>query len=227
MESLQCALRLNNEGVSLMAANKDQQAVQILTKSLNLVKQVLDALSETLDEADIDPVVIFHNDTHRYPLIPDSVDNAITKSFVYSNAVIFAPENDSPISEANIHCYSAVIILNIGLLYHRQGILGNPACFLKAKKMYEMIINFVGGHRYNQGTALLVKLAAVNNLSQVLWDFGAYESSQKGFQFLASLIGLIGEGQPAGSLIDGEDARGMKLNIFYSLQSLPPAAAAA
>jgi len=224
MESLQCALRLNNEGVSLMEANKDQRAVQILTKSLNLVKA---ALAETVDEADIDPVAIFHNDTYRYPLIPDSIDNDITKSFVYSNAVIFATENESPISAANIHCYSAVIILNIGLLYHRQGILGNPACFLKAKKMYEMIINFVGGKRYNQGTALLVKLAAVNNLSQVLWDYGAYESSQKGFQFLASLIGLIGEGQPAGSLIDGEDARGMILNIFYSLQSLPPAAAAA
>jgi hypothetical protein len=226
---LQCALRLNNEGVSLMTANEDQQAVQILTKSLNLIMQALsDPLLETLDEADIDHAVIVHNATYQYQLIPDSVDNDITKSFVYSNAVTFAPENESPILKSNINCYGSVIVLNIALVYHRQGILGNPTCFSKAMKMYETITNLVGSNRYNQGTALLVKLAAVNNLSQILRDCGAYESSQEGFQFLALVIGLVGEHQqPAGSsLIDGEDVRGMILNILISSQSLPAAAAA-
>jgi hypothetical protein len=83
--------------------------------------------------------------------------------------------------------------LNIALAYHRRGLSGNSASLFKAEKMYELVGKLLGNSDADQGTSLLVKIAAINNLSQLRHDQGDYASSQKGFQYLGTLINYAGK----------------------------------
>jgi hypothetical protein len=106
---------------------------------------------------------------------------------------VFSLDNDSTALPSDaIHTYASVIILNIALAYHRQGISENPAWLRKAEKMYEMVGKLLGSSDTNQGTALLVKVAAINNLSQLRYGQGDFVFSRKGFQYLSSLLSYAG-----------------------------------
>ena len=79
--------------------------------------------------------------------------------------------------------------------------------------MYEMVGKLLSTSTAAQGTELLVKTAAINNLSQLRYDHGDYAFAREGFQYLASLISYAGEGLQA---FNGEEDvyRGMVLNAL-------------
>jgi tetratricopeptide (TPR) repeat protein len=226
--SFNSALHLNNEGVSLMMANQNQQAAKCLARSLNLVKQIIAPL-ESRDEApsassSCTPIIL-HDDIHA--LI--DLEEDPNCSFVYHNALTFALRNyqnekySLQDEQANLHVYSATIVLNIALLYNRQGKLGNPACLTKAKQLYETVTKLVGSSPCdNQGAALLVQLAAINNHAQILRDQGEIEAAQDGFHLLVWII----QTSDQTDLVNTEIIQGMLLNALVSSTPCLLAAAA-
>jgi hypothetical protein len=183
------ALRLNNEGVMLLLENRDQEAVVTLTQSLNDVKGLLTSAREKSEgEPSLPSKTFIHHSTYTLPNLED------LNCFIYSDALMFSLTYDSmPSSSEDIHVFTSVIILNIALAYQRRGRAGNPGCLFKAEKMYEMVCKLLEGSEVNRGTALLVKLAAINNISQLRHDQGDYTFSSEGFQYLGSLISFAGE----------------------------------
>jgi hypothetical protein len=237
---LNCALQLNNEGVTLMTTNQDQEALQSLSRSLQLVKQVLYPFQEqeeqetfygSTDSIATTRAAILHNDTYALENLGDN-----SQSFVYNNAVTFSLESDKdgdcppPRGEKNLHVCIATIIFNITLVYHRQGKIGKPACIVKAIRMYERVIELIGSSLDIQGTALLIQLAAINNLSQIRQEQGDLKSSQEGFHLLAWRIGTTTTNEQGSHSFTGvvkpEQVEGMLLNILFSSSAYLSSAAA-
>ena len=225
MPSLQDALRLNNEAVSLLLRNEDRKAVECLSKSLVLMKRLLvspttspASASSPNEGAGSSRCLVLHDTTHP---LPNFQQEEVSHSFVYTRAISFSGESEDLFTEDNAHLYSAVIILNIALAYHRQG---KRSCLDKAERMYEMASKLVNDAAINQGTSLLIHLAALNNLAQLRYDRGEFKSSQESFRLLARLIGSSASSEQ--HVVETSEVRGMLLNVL-SATTLPVVAAAA
>jgi hypothetical protein len=224
MNSLkQEALRLNNEGVMLLLLeNREQQAVTCLTQALNMVKDLLAKPSDDNRSSSnpFNKALNIQLTAHSLPNLQDSY------CFICCSLLAFSLEEAEETfpSEATLQVYSAVIILNIALAYHRKGVSGNAACLAKAGKMYGVVTNLLSGCENNQGIALVAKLASINNLSQLRHSQGDYNFSQEGFQYLGDLINVAGENLERLSVCNAQMYKGMLLNI---LCVAPPDAAPA
>ena len=211
---LLAALQLNNEGVRLLLAGNDVDGMTYLTDALTRVKTLLssgqgaDSMAYRHGVSITPPNVQFmHGATYKLAGLQDDC------CFIYGNALIFNLDNKTLPSSDHVHIYTSVIILNVTLAYHRRGLSANAACLFKAEKMYEMVGKLLSTSTAAQGTELLVKTAAINNLSQLRYDHGDYAFAREGFQYLASLISYAGEGLQA---FNGEEDvyRGMVLNAL-------------
>jgi hypothetical protein len=216
MKSLiQEAQRLNNEGVRLLLLeNREQQAVTYLTQSLNMVKHLLAIVSDDNSRSSSNPSNVAINSellAHSLPNLQDS------ESFICCSLLAFsvAEASEALPSEDTIQVYSAVIILNIALAYHRKGVSGSEASVARAKKLYGMVTKILSGCDNNKGVALVAKLAAVNNLSLLQHSQGEYNSSQQGFQYLRDLIDVASEDLEGSPLLHSTKMyEGMLLNIL-------------
>lgn len=222
---LHTALQLNNEGVRLLLAGNDVDGMTYLTDALTRVKMMLSSRRGTdtvtyPHGAGVTPpnVQFMHGATYKLAGLHDDC------CFIYGNALIFNMDYNVMPSTDYIHIYTSVIILNVALAYHRRGLSANATCLLKAEKMYEMVGKLLATSTAAQGTELLVKTAAINNLSQLRYDQGDYAFARDGFQYLASLISYAGDRLHAFNC-EEDVYRGMVLNAL--LVSAPDTAPAA
>ena len=283
-KSLRSALRLNNDGVQFLLENNDEEAQTCFNLSLDLVKQSLISNSKNQTRggestsSTSSPTRCMHQQSHSIPFLRSQ------DCFIYNKAISFIldDEDEDTILEEwyknpeekhvndddncnNLHLYSAIIILNIALAYHRQAMIVSslssssshpPRRFqqgttisrsaaaqewrARAEKMYDMVtilLEDVDGDyddnsdddivcATNTTTALLVKIAAVNNLSQLQREMGDYESSRDGFEYLGELIDFAEYHLKTTLLWNQEDTiMGMLLNVL--LATSPEAAGAA
>ena len=231
------ALLLNNEGVEKLSEERDQEAIVLLTKSLTLVKQVLTAQDDDAMRVDHPSSQCAKKSDPIHQPCPFSLSSlSDLDCFVYSRPVLFSLEEDTEqtVPERDTHIYSAVIIFNIALTYHRRGLSAQSAapdvCLLKAEKMYDMVLSLLACDAFpfhHNCTSTIVKFAALNNLSQLKHFRGEYHESVQGFQYLGSLLNSMvtsseltfGEGQEEQLVYQG-----MLLNAICIA---PPDAAAA
>jgi hypothetical protein len=181
--NLRNALRLNNEEIMLLLENRDQEALVSFTESLKQVKGLLAASEEDNTNGQTPAMsmnAVIHHSTSMIPNLHDP------SCFIYNSALMFSllDISDCTPSGDDIQVHTSVIILNIALAFHRRWLTGNSAFLLKAEKMYEMVGKILGNRDVDQGTAFLVKIAAVNNLSQLRHGRGDYAFSQEGFRRL-------------------------------------------
>ena len=264
--------------------NNDEEAQTCFNLSLDLVKQSLISNSKnrtregesTMDSSSSYSRCI-HQQSHSIPFLRSQ------DCFIYNKAISFIldDEDEDTILEEwykpedrnvclnddssnNLHLYSAIIILNIALAYHRQAMIASSLSSsshprrcsqqgttsrsaaaqewrTRAEKMYDMVtmlLEDVDGDTFgthhdedivvatNTTTALLVKIAAVNNLSQLRREMGDYESSRDGFEYLGELIDFAEYHLKTTLLWNQEDTiMGMLLNVL--LATSPEAAGAA
>ena len=223
-QRLDSALNLNNQGVELLLQNQDTEAVTCFTRALGMVKHVLLQPSDD-DDSDCDSMAsdannvdrysdILHADIYAVPAFQKSAMNA-GLGFVYNGAITLSSasatrtnqaqhnELEGCISEAHMNVYSAAIIYNIALVYHRQGVrYCKNICLEKAEKMYDMLLKLVGysgditsldeSMLPQDGTALLLRIAAINNCSLIRLDKGDYEFPRHGFHHLSRVLTTLG-----------------------------------
>ena len=124
------------------------------------------------------------------------------------------------VSEAHMNIYSAAIIYNIALVYHRQGVkYCKNVCLEKAEKMYDMLLKLVGysgdiasldeSMLPQDGTALLLRIAAINNCSLIRLDKGDYDFPRHGFHHLSRVLTSLGN----------DNARALFENLLISTSS--------
>ena len=160
--SMHDVVRLNNQGVALVFQHQDDQAVACFSKALGVLKQQL-----LVDDSDQEQETEFSSVLHQ-ALVP--LHELQTEDFfLYHGMVTFAENDDTRLRHSDYHVYCASIILNIALLYHRQA--ASPFSYseealAKAERFYTMVSKVLGDAA-NYGTALVVKLGAINNMAGI------------------------------------------------------------
>jgi hypothetical protein len=110
-----------------------------------------------------------------------------TQCYIYKSVIrISFDKLPSQVEQAAQVC-SAVYIFNMALAHHREGLRQNQKCSERAISLYNMVIRLL---RFSnlRGPAGVVKLAAINNLSQLRYDQGNYDLAREGLNHLSSIV---------------------------------------
>ena len=244
-DSIDLVVQLNNEGVSLLASGQDREAAVSLTQSLNIIQK---SLSSQLDRAPSTTEASSSFRTTRTTLMKggeqssNDVSTTTTPTpaiyskhtlanlqddscyFIYNKAVMIYPDaaRESP---EMLHVYSASIILNLALVYHRQGRKGhNKFCIQKAEKFYRMVNFLLKECPLEDPTAVFIRLVAVNNLSHIHYEQQNFEQTREGLEWLSFLIQKVEPNRS--SLLEQADLDLLLMNVLLLMNS-PNAAPAA
>ena len=210
--SIEQVIQLNNNAVSLLTVGQDRGALTSLSQALVMVQSMSTspyttatktmATSATATsiaastsapkistssrlsnagplQAPLSACVV--SSQHRLANLQDS------SYFLYNHPVSIVEASSQQIEDRQslLPVYSACVILNLALAYHRQG-QTRKVCIVKAEKLYEMIIMLL---REDQDeTSVFLRLVAVNNVSYIHYQTGNFEQTKQELEYLAILI---------------------------------------
>jgi hypothetical protein len=203
------AARHNNQGVIALLDGNDEAAVAALSQSLKMMKQELSKPSNAYGEKS---ATLSDNCEHSTVELP-GLQQGSQESYIFAEAITIPEHGDH--SEVDTHIYSAVVVFNLALAVHNEGNKnGKIASMAKAQKLYVMILKILKNNEcMNNRVGVLVKLAAINNLSQIRFDCGEYELAREGLHHLSAFIRAGGNTNDALS-DEGPEIQGLVMNIL-------------
>jgi hypothetical protein len=240
MNALDQVIQLNNEGVNLLSAGADRQAVMTLTRSLTFVQQLSEpkALPVPNNPAVPSNSLGSSESSDRFTNAgPFSCGERVTALpsqaplvnlqdscyFIYNKAVTISPDAQRDASSTPV--FSACVIFNLALAYHRRGMnqksQNKNANIEKAERLYEMICKLVQGSM-SDDTAVFVGMVAINNLSYIHYQQRRYQQTKEELDWLSFIILQAGS-KP--SMLSNDDLTLLLLNVL--LMTPPKCAGAA
>lgn len=214
MSLFQEAAQLNNQGVIALIEGDDAFAIEAMTKSIKMMKQELAKPSS--ESCDAKPTSACEPEL-RTVEIPD-MECSDDQHEIFNQAIHIPCDGDE--SEIDIHVYSSAVIFNLALAHHRQGLQGVAASQQKALKLYSMVLKVLDDSLFEFRTAVMVKLATVNNLSQIQFANGDYEEAKEGLNHLAGFLRIA-----SGDILAEPQVQGLLMNVL--MYRAPKVAAAA
>ena len=254
------AIELNNQGVALLQKGDDREAVAKLSKSLVLVQNLLSTLgspsncNSNTNTSSLGSSGPPHKRLRRSSSMSMSSSafeerehqeqpsfcvrsNAPLSSlddqefFVFNEAVELSRTNSEP-SRDILPIYSACVIFNLALVYHRRAHSGGHSssaknanlCRQKASKMYSMIVRLLHGWQCqsqinrdlrSHTSCVLLQVAALNNLSHLQrhQDTTASSSPTSSLHTLGRLLQRYSN-NVATSIFTKEERNAMLLNVI-------------
>ena len=214
MSPFEEAAHLNNQGVIALTEGDDAFAIDAMTKSIRMMKEEL--AKPTTDAID-NKLNVSCEPELRTVEIPD-MDSSDEHHEVFNQAIHIPCDGDE--SDLDIHVYSAAVIFNLALSHHRQGLHGNLVSQAKALKLYNMVLKVLDDSMFQFRTAVMVKLATINNLAQIQFANGNYEEAKDGVYHLASFLRIAN-----GDVLAEPQVQGLLMNVL--MFRAPKVAAAA
>jgi hypothetical protein len=212
MSLFQQAAQLNNDGVDSLLNGDQRTAIKLMGESIKCMKVAISAIGSSSTAA---PSTCYSsiNDT-RTVEIP-SMESSDTIVF---NQAIKLPDKDEARApdELEVNVFTSAVIFNLALAHH---FLGDENSMARAEKLYATVIKLLKGDSLHIHTALIVKLACINNLSQIRYSHGNYKGAREG---LSQVSGFIK--QNGGVMLEGPDVQGLLMNV---LLLKPPTVASA
>ena len=201
---------LNNQGVTALLEGNDKAAVAALTQSINIMKQELSNVPENNDIKRSAP--FSSNDyenrstTGKLPGFHGAQD-----SYIFAEAINIPEHGDQTV--VDIQIYSAAVIFNLALAVHREGnTTGSASSMAKAQKLYLMVLEVLNNQYMNSRVAVIVKVAAINNLSQIRFDCGEYELVREGLAHLSTF--LRASGNTSDAMLEEPKIQGLLMNVL-------------
>ena len=248
MSVLQQVLRLNNEGVSMLASGEKGKAVGLLKDSLRLMQDefareraagdLLDAANNTASivtaPAKCDSTETQEEPSRLYEKIEMDGFRDSSDFFVFNSAMKLSPEalakhsrqHDPDISIL----FTACVLFNTAMIYHNHGILQtNQTCLGKAAGLYSQTIKLFrtcAGQSEMNATSSMIEMAALNNLSHIYLVEGDQVQSRQLLEDLAGLTAFVGAFNFAPRLFADKDVNQLLVNIFFLIASNNTAGAA-
>lgn len=205
--TIDTAVDMNNEAVLLLARGQEQSALAALQSVVTLLKRTMmrSRVNSSIDDSGVNRA--FTSDVIAPVDLPELSN---VQSFIYNRALAIdkAALPDDLVGAAQI-C-SAVVLFNTALTLHR-------GCFLQNKMkgatrsiaLYKLALKMLPGN-FEYGTVGVLRLASLNNLSQLCFEAGDFSNARNGFENLAkimSVMGGVGHMRPC-------DARGLWMNVL-------------
>jgi 4-hydroxy-3-methylbut-2-enyl diphosphate reductase IspH len=122
----------------------------------------------------------------------------------------------------------AIIIFNAALAYHVGSLNGNKAYAKRSIMLYSKVLKLLKNSRSFAGSStasVVVKVAAMNNISQLRFEEGEYHRAQEGLDQLSQLISILKDA-PRQQELDENEYREILMNIIFFLNTPKVAAAA-
>jgi tetratricopeptide (TPR) repeat protein len=245
--------QLNNLGVAFLDAGDLRQALDLFRDALMRTVVGMQATEHEMpppvsarpvpgkpqdDNAspikqDVDQSNLIHSSSARY-----AWDSPSASQFVHARGinVIASPTAYSPDVFVNSTVVSSIIIFNLGVVYHLEGLeeCGNRSARLgKARLLYtksDLLLKDAGVPLSSTGNPVIdmLSMALFNNLAQTSFELGSYDESRRCFDKLIMFSITVAPSRYddayIGSLLDQEKSRFLLNAIILHDPKLAPAA---
>jgi tetratricopeptide (TPR) repeat protein len=194
---------LNNRAVVALIEGDDEFAIKSMADAIKLLKQELAKPGRVAFE---DVKCTAAGPVLKTVEIPDLCSGDDHHEIF--NQAIHVPCSGEE-SQIDIHVYSAAVIFNLGLAHHRQALKGNKEYQGKAVKLYNMVLRVLDDTLIEFRTAVMIKLATINNLAQIQFAHGDFDEAREGLSHLAGFIALA-----SGEVLSEPQVRGLLMNVL-------------
>lgn len=202
MSLFEQAARLNNEGVTALLEGDDTSAIDAMTKSIKIMKKKLSNSGTELSafKFDVSDAADQVLDTVEIP------DMNSSESTIYNQAINIPCEGEQ--TDLEVHVYAAAVIFNLALAHHHRAI-SDAAYLPKAEKLYTLVLKMLEDAALHMRTAVVVKLATINNLSQIRFENGDFEHAREGLSQITSFLR-----QASNALLEEPEVLGLLMNVL-------------
>jgi hypothetical protein len=226
-QQLKRAIALNNKAVSnLSHCSKKHIAYDFLKRAHQMIRRTM-LKQSTSSKSDNDRRLrdmgcVCHG---SFPL-HFTKDN-LRDGYIYNQLLTIDIDQLPSTPESAAELSLAIVVLNLALVYH------NESLTFQTKGSIELAVNLynhaikVLGHADNKGTAGLIRIAALNNLTQLRYELGNFLLARESLQHLALMVssGSSSVDRRRAPVVDDEVKKGMIMNILsLSNQHVAPAA---
>mmetsp|Transcript_20281 Transcript_20281/g.49726 ORF Transcript_20281/g.49726 Transcript_20281/m.49726 type:complete len:216 (-) Transcript_20281:236-883(-) len=207
------AARLNNEGVTALVEGDEGTSINLLMSTVKMMKQYIAAPEQAaaLGSSSRESSSCFRT------FSTVEVSQAEFEEHIYFRQAITMPTDEDVSSPLDVYVYSAAVIFNLALAHHIQG---NKNARNKAEKLYATIMKLLDDRVGHMQSALLLKLACINNMAHIRFENGEFDQVQDGIGQLSALLKTTDEG-----LLEGAEVQGLLMSVL--LFKKPKVAAAA
>jgi tetratricopeptide (TPR) repeat protein len=221
------AITMNNEGVELLCDGKVEAAVVRFQQATLVLKAATNVSDGSPSQPQHGPcrrqttasfgfdkhangIATLRSDLHyiyNRPLrLPDDIK--VTKQVDLERVLLIA---------------STSIIFNMALAWHLHGrISGRTSQLKKARQLYDLVVQVVSDEDQVDGSFLVLECVALNNLAQLCYDLGNYDTSQAYMEDIDDL--LMDHNNFLDAYLEAEQADEIRYNIIHAQ---PPSTAAA
>jgi hypothetical protein len=226
--NMQAAIHLNNEAVSFLVAGQEDRALGHLQRAVAVVKKILARHVRTAGKQDDDSSISSTDScaSSAADLCHDSLPLSglsDPECFIYNRAIRVRfheheVTKEPAIQECSAQLLSAIIIFNMALVLHRVCLMKNvSSCAEKPQALYKIVLNLLNSkscrtHNKHE-LAWGLKLASLNNLSQLQFEQGDYPTATRGFDLLSSVLSCDRDSRTSTFFAPCE-IRGIAMNIL-------------
>jgi hypothetical protein len=217
MSLYQQAASLNNEGIIALLEGDQSSAISSMAKAIKLMKtelSSLDASRMSCSNNSTNSGTEQSTQTVEIPVMESS------NTMVFNQAFRLPMDVELP-NELNINVFSCAIIFNLALIYHFQADSGDAMLMTKTEKLYSMVLKLLDNNSLSLRTALIVKLACINNLSQIRYAKGDYKNAREGLRQVSCVMRQSSNQ----AMFEEPQIQGLLMNVL--LLKAPKVAAAA
>jgi tetratricopeptide (TPR) repeat protein len=221
MNAIKQACTSNNQGVDLLVAGDFLNAMQSFRSALSLLKReasnevkgtYYSGMSASSEESPL-PVC---QSTSTIPGLQG------TQCYVCDHGIMITNTTNGD-SDKMLSFYSAIVLFNLALASHREGMLGSEKSLEKATALYGMALKLLASSPMPDDiSATILILLALNNKAQIHYDKCQYRESS---ECLTEISAIMGSVYALRSALNPKDYEGILLNVM--LLNAPTAAQAA
>jgi sulfur transfer complex TusBCD TusB component (DsrH family) len=218
MSLFQKAAHLNNDGVAALLKGDQSYAIESMAKAIQLMKTEFD--QQARSAAGVQHSAVARIEITSTVEIPSTMESSDTIVF---NQAIRLPADAHSLSEFDIKIYLSAVIFNLALAHHFKA-SGNAVCTTKAEKLYCMALKLLDDNALNVHTGLVVKLACINNLSQIRYSRGDYKNAREGVNQVSSFMRRQQSSNQA--MFEEPEIQGLLMNMLLLFKAPVVASAA-
>jgi hypothetical protein len=225
MNSIKCACSLNNQGVNLLVSGESARAMKVFHSAVNLLKMAVhdaETISCTTE------MNITACDEASLPFCESTSTVSGLQGlhcFVYDHGIMIPGNAVNGETEVMISLYVAIVLFNLALASHCEGItLGRAKLLKKASTLYSLVVQLLTrcAMPEDTSTTTILTLLALNNKAQIHYDQCDYIESVDCMKYISKIMGKLPGFNFA---LSHEDLEGLLLNVIFLIT--PSAAQAA
>jgi hypothetical protein len=221
MNSIKYACSLNNQGVDLLVSGESSRAITVFQSAVGLLQKEVRGTETTcrteVDESCNDASLPFCESTSPVSGLQD------LHFYVHDHGIMIS-DNVNGESDVMISLYIAIVLFNLALASHCEGIaLGRAKLLKKASVLYSLVVKLLTCYTMpKDACTTILTLLALNNQAQIHYEQCEYAQSVGCMKYISTIMGGC---RGLDSALNQEDLEGLQLNVM--LMGIPSAAQAA